>query len=211
MLALVLPASVSELHSQGIAAVQSGSVVVAVARLEPATLHGWRVTLAAGHAGGHCRPVARLVVAGRTRSLAVRAATAVAERYARALAAGDIPPPLPPAAPLAAEPRAAYRLAAPSASALERIAPECLEHVEVQCLASGGFLLTLTGAGYDGTCEHVAPAETALWQVVEELSALCHSRPRSVEARAATGALECHLHARLLALLQARAAHRLAA
>jgi hypothetical protein len=79
-----------------------------------------------------------------------------------------------------------------------------LEHVEVEALSSGGFLLTLTGAEYDGTCEHVGPQEAVLWQTAEALSGLCRARCASEEARGRHLVREAFLHARLLALLRAR-------
>ena len=197
MLSPLLPASLSKLQSQGVPAVQSGSVVVAVARLQSDGVAGWVVTLAAGVVGGSCRPVARTTVAARTRALARRSAVALAAQYARALAGGQLPPPVPPApAPgLAAEPPAVYRVPPP---------PLALEHVEVEELPSGGFLLTLTGAEYDGTCEHVGPQEGVLWQTVEALSGLCCARCASKEDRGRHLVREAFLHARLLALLRTR-------
>jgi hypothetical protein len=76
-----------------------------------------------------------------------------------------------------------------------------LEHVEIEALPSGGFLLTLTGASYDGTCEHIGPNETELWSVAEALSRLC-----SLAGSSAAVPQEARLHARLLTLLQARSA-----
>jgi len=206
MLSPLLPASLSKLQSLGVPAVQSGSVVVAVARLQSDGVAGWVVTLAAGTVGGSCCPVARTTVAARTRALARQAAVALAAQYARALAGGHLPPPLPPApaSGLAAEPVAVYQAEPPAA-------PGALEHVEVEILPSGGFLLTLTGAGFDGTCEHVGPREVELWQTVEALSGLCHARGVSPAALAQLAAREARLHARLLALLQTRRRHRLAA
>jgi hypothetical protein len=194
MLSLLLPASVSALKSRGIPAVQSGRVVVAVARLQSDRVAGWQVTLAAGIAGGSCRPIAQATVSGRTRAQARHAAVAIARQYAQALAGGELPPPLPPTPARAAEPLVPYGAAG----------VDVLEHVEVEILPSGGFLLTLTGAGYDGTCEPVAPQEAALWGAVEALSGLCHARATSAAALARLAARESLLHARLLALLRSR-------
>ena len=94
MLSPLLPASLSKLQSLGVPAVQSGSVVVAVARLQSDGVAGWVVTLAAGVVGGSCCPVARATVAARTRALARQSAVVLATRYARALASGQLPPPL---------------------------------------------------------------------------------------------------------------------
>ena len=94
MLSPLLPASLSKLQSQGVPAVQSGSVVVAVARLQSDGVAGWVVTLAAGVVGGSCCPVARATVAARTRALARRSALALATQYAQALAVGQLPLPL---------------------------------------------------------------------------------------------------------------------
>src|SRR5690606_3003654 len=111
MLSPLLPASLSKLQSLGVPAAQSGSVVVAVARLQSDGVAGWVVTLAAGTVGGSCCPVARTTVAARTRALARQSAVALAAQYARALAGGQLPPPLPPApaSGLAAEPVAVYQ------------------------------------------------------------------------------------------------------
>ena len=208
MLSPLLPASLSKLQSLGVPAVQSGSVVVAVARLQSDGVAGWVVTLAAGTVGGSCCPVARTTVAARTRALARQSAVALAAQYARALAGGQLPPPLPPApaSGLAAEPVAVYQAELPAAPRAE-----ALEHVEVEVLPSGGFLLTLTGAGFDGTCEHVGPREAELWHTVEALSGLCHARGVSPAGLAQLAAREARLHARLIALLQTRRRHRRAA
>ena len=112
-------------------------------------------------------------------------------RSPQSLAGGELPPPLPPAPAVAAEPAAPYSTGAAGD----------LEHVEIEALPTGGFLLTLTGAGYDGTCEHIGPHETELWSVTEALSRLC-----SLAGSLATASEEACLHARLLTMLQARAA-----
>ncbi|MEL6611220.1 MAG: hypothetical protein AAFQ53_03920 [Bacteroidota bacterium] len=187
------PANVSTLKSRAIPAVQSRSLVVAVVRLHPSECHGWAATLAVGEVGGVCRPVARVSVSGRTRAQARNSAVELARRYARALSelpASSWPAPLPPGPGLVREASASYGCP---------VASEPLEHVEIECLPGGGFLLTLTGAGFDGTCVHVVPQETALWGVVERLSMLCGEAgaPGEVDE-------EAILHASLVRLLAVR-------
>ncbi|MEL7362353.1 MAG: hypothetical protein AAFN13_09790 [Bacteroidota bacterium] len=189
------PANVSALKSRAIPAVQSRSLIVAVVRLQPVECHGWAATLAVGDLGGVCRPVARVSVSGRTRAQARNSAVELARRYARALAESPQsarPAPLPSGPSLIREASAAYG---------RPVVSEPLEHVEIECQPTGGFLLTLTGAGFDGTCIQVAPQETALWGVVERLSALCGENvaPGQVEE-------EARLHEALVSLLVARSA-----
>ncbi|MEL6769431.1 MAG: hypothetical protein AAFP18_00010 [Bacteroidota bacterium] len=187
------PANVSTLKSRAIPAVQSRSLVVAVVRLHPAQRHGWAATLAVGEVGGVCRPVARVSVSGRTRAQARNSAVELARRYARALSelpASSWPAPLPPGPGLVREASASYG---------RPVASEPLEHVEIECLPGGGFLLTLIGAGFDGTCVHVVPQEAALWSIVERLSALCGVAPSSEQ-----GTEEARLHEALVCLLLAR-------
>lgn len=196
------PASVSQLKSRAIPAVESRGVVVAVVSLHPAERHGWCATFAVGRVGTVCVPVARTSVAGRTRGEARRSAVELARRYARALTE---PPALPLPQPLSAASswvrESPMDYGAPAQASPVPDLAEPLEHVEIVTLPAGGFLLTLTGGGFDGTCVVIAPREAALWLVVEDLAGLCGG-PTGPEAIAR----EAVLLDELLRLLYARAA-----